>query len=147
MWIVEVFLAQGLWKWTRIVYDCTLSRCIMLRLHRATSSLPSLTLHSERNCILSLLNKIDIFETCVKLVWPSNFSGCISIYYIPIIHVHRLTRGILCECHMTLRLVINKRPRSPAFPFVSSIESSLSIKTSPERIRICLRKKMSHIAS
>ena len=70
MWIVEVFLAQGLWKWTRIVYDCTLSRCIMLLLHHVTSNLPSLKLHSERSCILSLLNKIDIFETCVKLVWP-----------------------------------------------------------------------------
>ena len=137
MWIVEVFLAQGLWKWTRIVYDCTLSRCIMLLLHRATSSLPSLTLHSERNCILSLLNKIDIFETYVKLVWPI-ISICISIYYLSIIHVHRLTRGILWECHMTLKFVTSSLPLSPAFPLVSSIESSLSISISPERIRICL---------
>ena len=82
-----------------------------------------------------------ILNLCEISVAYYNFSVCISIYYIPIIHVHRLTRGILCECHMTLRLVINKRPRSPAFPFVSSIESSLSIKTSPERIRICLWKK------
>ena len=42
------------------------------------------------------------------------------------------------ECQMTRRLVTNILPLSPEFPFVSSILSSRSIRTSPGRIFICL---------
>ena len=42
------------------------------------------------------------------------------------------------ECQMTRRLVTNILPRSPEFPFVSSILSSRSIRTSPGRIFIRL---------
>ena len=42
------------------------------------------------------------------------------------------------ECQMTLKLVTNILPRSPEFPFVSSMLSSLSMRTSPGRIFICL---------
>ena len=48
---------------------------------------------------------------------------------------------MLAECQMTRKLVTKSRPRSPAFPLVSSIESSLSISISPGRIFICLEQK------
>ena len=54
---------------------------------------------------------------------------------------HKLTLGMLCECQMTRRFVTKILPRSPALPFVSSIESSLSIKISPGRIFICLARE------
>ena len=42
------------------------------------------------------------------------------------------------ECHISLRLVMMRRPRSPEFPFVSSMASNLSITCSPDLIFICL---------
>ena len=56
---------------------------------------------------------------------------------------HKLTLCMVRECQMTRRLVTRSRPLSPEFPFVSSMLSSLSMRTSPGRIFICLiREKM-----
>ena len=52
--------------------------------------------------------------------------------------LHRLTLCIVRECQMTRRLVTSSRPRSPEFPLVSSMLSSLSIRISPGLIFICL---------
>ena len=54
------------------------------------------------------------------------------------VYLHKLTLGMLCECQTTLRLVTKILPLSPALPFVSSIESNLSIKISPGRIFVWL---------
>ena len=54
-------------------------------------------------------------------------------------NLHRLTLGMLCECHMTLKLVTRILPLSPALPLVSSIESNLSMSISPGRIFIWLK--------
>ena len=51
---------------------------------------------------------------------------------------HKLTLCMVRECQMTRRLVTRSRPLSPEFPFVSSMLSSLSIRTSPGLIFICL---------
>ena len=54
--------------------------------------------------------------------------------------LHRLTLCMVRECQMTRRLVTSSRPRSPEFPLVSSMLSSLSIRISPGLIFICLER-------
>ena len=53
-------------------------------------------------------------------------------------NLQRLTLGMLCECHMTLKLVTRILPLSPALPLVSSTLSSLSVSNSPRLIFISL---------
>ena len=69
--------------------------------------------------------------------WSIKFNQCQNDFE----NAHRLTLGMLCECQMTRRFVTRTRPRSPALPFVSSMESNLSIRISPGRIFICLKEK------
>lgn len=56
-----------------------------------------------------------------------------------IMNLQRLMRGDATECHSSLIFVIISLPRSPPFPFVSSMFSSLSIIFSPGRSRISLQ--------
>ena len=74
----------------------------------------------------------DVQDTTVANSWQENIKDNIFI----VSDSQRLTLCMVSECQMIRRLVTSILPLSPELPFVSSILSSPSIRTSPGLIFI-----------
>ena len=72
-------------------------------------------------------------------VWPRSFDWAVFVEMLmtQLKPIERFTLGKAKECHIILRFVTIKRPRSPLFPLVSSTAFNASINFSPGRIFIC----------